>query len=345
MKECLDYLKIESRAVECRACNHFCRIADGHTGICGVRENQGGRLRLLVYGAAVAVNIDPIEKKPLFHFLPASKVFSFGTLGCNFRCYNCQNYDISQMFGRKAYILKYSELDMRMNFPPEKIVEEAVRTGCKSIAYTYNEPTIFIEYALDTMKLARAAGLKNIWVSNGFMSTATLDRIIPWLDAINVDIKSFSEDFYRANCGAKLSPVLDNCRRLAQEKVWFEITTLIIPTLTDSAAMLARIAEFIKKELGDFVPWHVSAFSGAISWKLKHLDDTPVSSIKRAYDIGRETGLKYVYAGNIPSGEMENTVCPSCSEIVIGRRGYDIERRDKKGACPKCGVKIAGFWL
>ncbi|MBI5254266.1 AmmeMemoRadiSam system radical SAM enzyme [Candidatus Falkowbacteria bacterium] len=294
MKECCEYKTKENGACQCEACNHFCTISDGHVGICRVRQNVKGKLYLLTYGKVAAINIDPIEKKPLFHFLPGSKAFSFGTFGCNFQCANCQNYDIAQISGKDM-----AKNNWGRDLEPEKIVQLAKSNGCESIAYTYNEPTIFWEYALDTMILARKAGLKNVWVSNGFMSDKVLDAIIPYLDAINVDIKSFDDEFYKTNCRARVQPVLDNCKRLVKAGVWVEITTLVIPTLSDDEQMLRRIARFIKNELGDFVPWHISAFSGAISWKLQYLPDTPVEKIKKVQTIGKEEGLKYVYVGNI----------------------------------------------
>ncbi len=385
MRQALLYTKLNNNAVQCETCGHGCAIAPGRTGVCGVRQNIKGKLCLLAYGQAAAVNIDPIEKKPLFHFLPGSKAFSFGTLGCNFQCLNCHNYDISQMYaplevlgrkienffapdsktktktihiseddsvnkngklltgyGYKGKVAAYKELDWGYEVEPQDLVEQALASRCQSIAYTYNEPTIFLEYALDTMKLARKAGLKNVWVSNGYMSQKTLDLILPYLDAVNIDIKSFDEQFYQKTCGAKLAPVLENCKRLIKEGVWLEITTLVIPTLSDSEEMLHSIARFIKTELGDFVPWHVSAFSGAISWKLQHLPDTPVLTIKRAYEIGKKAGLKYVYAGNVLEDSLENTYCPKCGAVVIERHGYAVKQHDKNGMCPACGEKIKG---
>lgn len=343
MKECINYKKINADTLECRTCSHFCKISEGRTGICGIRQNLKGKLYLLVHGRAIAVNIDPVEKKPLFHFMPGSLAYSVGTIGCNFRCDNCQNFDISQMYGLKGRVEEYSRLNWGYDLSPEKIVEEAIDSGCQSIAYTYNEPTIWTEYALDTMKLAHERGLKNVWVSNGFMSDETLDAIIPHLDAINVDIKSFDDEFYQSNCGARVAPVLENCKRLVREGVWTEITTLIIPTLSDSPEMLKEIAGFIKDELGDFVPWHVSAFSGTISWKLQHLPNTPVETVKKAFEIGKNAGLKYVYAGNIFGEKMENMYCPECGELAIKRDGYHVVRYDKGGKC-KCGEKIEGIF-
>lgn len=341
MKECINYKKIDSETLECRTCSHFCRIAEGRTGICGIRQNLKGKLYLLAYGKAIAAHMDPIEKKPFFHFLPGTVSYSIGTLGCNFRCGNCQNFDISQMYGVKGKVEEYEKLNWGYDLPPKKIVEEALDSGCQSIAYTYNEPTVWTEYALDTMKLARKYGLKNVWVSNGFMSGETLDAIIPYLDAINVDIKSFEDEFYKSNCGARVAPVLENCKRLVKERIWTEITTLIIPTMSDNPKMLRRIAKFIKKELGDFVPWHVSAFSGAISWKLQHLPDTSVEIIKKAYKTGKKEGLKYVYAGNVWEKKLESTFCPKCGEMLIERDGYLVIRHNRKGKC-KCGYKLEG---
>jgi pyruvate formate lyase activating enzyme len=228
---------------------------------------------------------------------------------------------------------------------PEEIVEEAIKCNCKSIAYTYNEPTIFVEYALDTMKKAREKGLKNVWVSNGYMSRQTLDTILPWLDAINVDIKSYDDGFYQSNCGAHVKPVLDNCKYLAEKGVWLEITTLVIPSLSDDENMLKKIAQFIKRELGNFVPWHVSAFSGAISWKLQHLDDTPDDIIRRAHDIGHKEGLKYVYAGNIWDSELESTKCPYCGNNFIDRIAYEVNACNRSGKCRECGKKIEGVFI
>lgn len=294
-----NYKKIGKDKIQCIACNHYCAIKEGRVGTCGVRQNLGGELKLLVYGKAAAVNVDPIEKKPLYHFLPGSKSFSFGTVGCNFRCDNCQNFDISQISGFKGQLEKYKNMRLGYDFPPEEIVKKAVENHCRSIAYTYNEPTIFLEYALDTMKLAREKDLKNVWVSNGFMSPEVLEQILPWLDAVNVDLKSFEDEFYRKHCGAGLDPVLENLKKIAESKTWLEVTTLLIPGLSDDRENLQKIAGFIKNELGEEVPWHISAFSGAISWKLRDYPETSAEKMKEAYQIGFEAGLKYVYAGNI----------------------------------------------
>jgi len=298
-----------------------------------VKENKDGKLYSLVYGKSCALNIDPIEKKPFFHFMPGSQSLSLATVGCNFRCLNCQNYDISQMPQETGQVSGEDLL-------PEKIVEIALKNNLPSISYTYTEPAVFSEYSLDTMKLAKKKGLKNNWVSNGFWSKELFDLISPYLDAANIDIKSFSEEFYKKVCGARLQPVLDTLKRLKDKKIWLEITTLAIPTLSDSKEMFRDIAKFIKEELGTETPWHISQFSGAISWKLQHLPETPVETLEMAYRIGKETGLKYVYTGNVPGLPSEDTFCPKCNALVIDRTGYVISRHDKQGKCPKCGENL-----
>ncbi len=328
------YQKLKNKAVKCQLCHHFCTLGPGQTGICRTRQNIDGELYSLVYGYPVALNVDPIEKKPFFHFLPASLTFSLGTLGCNFRCRNCQNWDISQAKNIKE---KIKLLDY---FEPEKIVEEALNNECKSIAYTYNEPTVFAEYALDIMKLAHEYNLKNVWVSNGFMSSECLQAILPYLDAINIDLKSFSDQFYQNICGARLQPVLKNLKTFKAEQVHLEVTTLIIPTLSDDPEMLAQIANFIATELDTDTPWHISRFSPEISWQLKNLPATGDDIIYEAYEIGKDAGLKYVYVGNLPGDEKENTYCPRCGELAIRRLGYYVERFDNHGRCAHCDKNL-----
>ena len=344
MKRCVLYKKLAGDKIQCLACNHFCKISEGHVGICGVRQNKDGKLNLLVYGKAIGVGIDPIEKKPFYHFLPGSFAYSLGTFGCNFRCGNCQNFEISQILGLKGRVKKYDKISWGEQLPPEEIVKRAKENNCKSIAYTYNEPTIWAEYALDTMKLARKSGLKNVWVSNGFMSRETLDLITPYLDAINIDIKSFDEKFYMSNCAAKLAPVLENCQRIVKKKIWLEITTLVIPTLSDNEKMLTKLAKFIKDKLGDFVPWHLSAFSGSISWKLQDVPDTTIKQLTTAYKIGKKQGLKYIYIGNVQTKDFENTLCPKCKKIIFQRIGYNIYTPEISGQCPNCKNKIEGIF-
>jgi len=264
-----------------------------------MRQNIAGKLMVLNYGEAVGLAIDPIEKKPLAHFMPGTYTLSFGTLGCNFSCLHCQNFFMSQV-GRTAPDLSLqnnNQQSLAEEIAPEKIVATALEKNLPSISYTYNEPTIFSEYALDTMKLAHEKRLKNIWVSNGFMSPETLDLITPYLDAINVDLKSFSEKFYQEICGARLQPVLDNLIKIRQLGIHLEITTLIIPTKNDSKLELKQIAEFIVKNLGVDTPWHVSAFYP--SYKLNNLAPTSREKVLEAQKNGLVAGLKYVYTGNI----------------------------------------------
>lgn len=326
---------IEGGKVQCSLCNHHCKIADDKVGICGVRKNIGGTLQSLVYGKVIAANIDPIEKKPLFNFLPGSRSYSFATVGCNFRCLHCQNSDISQMPKERGSI-------MGQEVTPEEIVSEAVRSGCRSISYTYTEPTIFYEFARDCSALARERGLKNIFVTNGFMTQEMLRDYHPLLDAANVDVKAFSETFYTRVCGAKLKPVLDNIRLMRELGIWVEITTLIIPGMNDSEDELRQIATFIR-ETDAAMPWHVTAFHP--TYKLTDKPGTPVSILRRAREIGLEEGLRYVYEGNIPGEGGENTFCPSCRKMLVHRVGYDIrENRVVGGKCGFCGSVIDGVF-
>ena len=335
MKEAILYEKLKDSKVKCGVCNHRCLISDGKKGICGVRKNEGGKLYTLVYGKAIAENVDPIEKKPFFHFMPGSTSLSIATMGCNFKCAHCQNADISQ-----------SDLILGKDLLPEKVIEDTLKNNCPSIAYTYTEPTIFVEYALDTMKLAKKNGIKNIWVSNGYMTKETLDLIGPYLDAINVDLKGFTEKFYQEVCKAKLAPILDNLKEIKsapraggrRKKIWLEVTTLLIPTKNDSSKDLKNIAEFIAKELGVETPWHISRFFPA--YRMMDLPPTKVETIRKAVEIGRKAGLKYVYSGNIPGDSFEDTYCSKCKEKMIDRIGYSIERFDDKGMCSKCKTNL-----
>lgn len=336
MKESYLYRKLDRDYAQCQTCNHYCVLALGELGTCGARQNQNGVLAVLNYGQATAAHVDPIEKKPLYHFLPGTQTFSFAAAGCNFKCANCQNWQISQS---TKNLPKNKIADFGFDLPPIKIVEQAKVANCLSISYTYTEPTIFLEYALDTMKLAKAAGLKNIWVSNGFMSKETLKLTLPYLDAINIDLKSFDDKFYQQTCGAKLKPVLENLKSLKTAGVWIEITTLIIPTFSDSEKMLNKIAKFIKEKLGSETPWHLSQFSGAISWQLQNLPLTPKNIIERACQIGRDAGLYYVYAGNVES-KWNNTFCPECQLLNIERNNFSIKRKDKKGRCYNCNTDL-----
>lgn len=299
MKEALFYKKLGGKAVQCQACNHYCTIADGSRGICAVRENRGGKLYSLVYGKVVAKNIDPIEKKPLFHFLPGTKSLSIATVGCNFRCAYCQNADIAQMPQESVFFT--AEKVPGVDLSPQDIVAEALREGVPSISYTYSEPTIFIELALETMKLARKKKIKNVWVTNGYTSEEALKTVIPYLDAANIDIKGFTEEFYNKICGAKLKPVLETAKAMKRGGVWVEITTLIVPGQNDDKKHFEGIAKFIAEELGKETPWHISKFFP--TYKLLDLPPTPPSALLEAYEIGKKSGLKYVYLGNLPLPE------------------------------------------
>jgi len=292
MKEAYLQKRFKDGTVQCQNCAHYCRIEKGKRGICAVRENREGKLYALNYGKAVACHVDPIEKKPFYHFLPNTYSLSIATVGCNFRCANCQNWEISQL----------PQMTQRIegkDLPPEEIVKLALKEKTPSISYTYTEPAIFSEYALDTMKLARKEGLKNAWVSNGFWSKELFEMIAPYLDAANIDLKSFDNDFYLKHCQGRLQPVLDTLKRLKEAEIWLEITTLVIPTLNDKEENLKKMADFIKEELGPETPWHLSRFSGAISWQLQHIPDTPLATLKKAKEIAEQKGLKNVYLGNV----------------------------------------------
>ncbi|MGB9847848.1 MAG: AmmeMemoRadiSam system radical SAM enzyme [Minisyncoccia bacterium] len=332
----------KTKNIQCLACSHYCQIKNNSTGICGVRLNTDGKLTPLTYGRPVSVNIDPIEKKPLFHFLPGSEIFSFGTFGCNFRCAFCQNWDISQFPKLNKEFTKIIA-ETKETWPPEKIVEYCLENKLPSIAYTYNEPTVFIEYAYDTMVLAKKHGLKNVFVSNGYQSKETIKAIAPYLDAINIDLKSFDDKFYQKICGAKLEPVLENIKKFHQLKVWVEITTLIIPQENDSEKELEAIADFIAKIDID-IPWHISRFFPA--YQMSNYPPTDLSTLQTAYKIGKNKKLNFVYLGNVNEEGFENTYCPNCQTLLIKRSGYEIEIQPdfQNGRCLKCGNKIHGIW-
>lgn len=294
MKECYLYQKSGDYTV-CSTCNHRCRIAPYKTGICGVRENQKGKLYLLVYGRIIAENIDPIEKKPLYHFLPGTSSLSIATVGCNFRCLWCQNWDIAQCTKDNADRNEIAN-KMGVEMGPEQIVEHAIAAKTPSISYTYTEPTIFLEFALDTMKLAKKAGLKNVWVSNGYMTKETLDLITPYLDAINVDLKGFSEKNYLKYSGARLQPVLDNIKEIYKRKIHLEVTTLVIPGVNDDDKQLQNIARFLS-HVSKEIPWHISRFFPA--YKMTDTPVTPIKTLELAESLGKKAGLKYVHLGNV----------------------------------------------
>jgi pyruvate formate lyase activating enzyme len=335
MKEALLYSPSEEGKVRCHLCNHRCLILPSQRGLCGVRENRGGTLYSLVYGRAVALNPDPVEKKPLFHFLPSTISFSIAAVGCNFRCLQCQNHEISQL------PITAKRIEGRP-VSPEEIVSLALQAGARSISYTYTEPTIYFEYALETAQLAREAGLRNVFVTNGYMTEEALRMIQPWLDAANVDLKSYDEAFYKRVCGARVEPVLDNLKLMKDLGIWVEVTTLVIPTLNDSDRELEAIARYLSS-LGPEVPWHVSAFFP--TYKMIDLPRTSAASLHRARRLGMEAGLRYVYCGNVPGDDGETTFCRGCGRRLIERAGFRVIRNDLVGgACGQCGVAVEGVW-
>lgn len=335
MKEAMFYTKGEGSRVTCKLCSHRCRIKEGKQGICGVRENQNGTLYSLVYGRLTSHSIDPIEKKPLFHFKPGSRSLSIATVGCNFRCLHCQNYQISQ------YRHHGGDPPGRM-YSAEAVVEDAVQSGCASISYTYIEPTVFYEFAYDCARLARDRAVGNVFVSNGYMTPEVTSHIAPLLDAINIDLKGFSEDFYTKVCKARLQPVLDTIRLFHELGVWVEVTTLIIPGLNDTAEQLRDTARFIQG-VSPAIPWHVTAFYP--TYKMQDRPPTPVASLRLAREIGYAEGLRYVYEGNTAEPGGEDTRCPDCDALLIQRSGFSSRMIDFSGGqCGRCGQSIEGIW-
>lgn len=335
IREALLYQKKDNQGVQCAVCAHRCVLAPGHTGLCGVRENREGLLYSLAYGTLIAENVDPIEKKPFFHVLPGSRSYSVATVGCNFRCSFCQNASISQLPQRTKMIPGEDVL-------PGEIVDRAIRAGCQSVAYTYTEPTVYFETAYDTSVIAHERGLLNVFVTNGFMTSESLKMMEPYLDAANVDLKSFQDEFYKKYCGGHLEPVLETIRRMKAMGIWVEITTLLIPGLNDSPDELAAIADFIAG-VGKEIPWHISRFHP--QYKMAERPVTPLASIHQAVEIGRRAGLKYVYSGNIPGDEGENTDCSNCKSHLIERNGYQIRlNRLEFGHCSACQTALEGIF-
>lgn len=332
MREAMFWSAETDGSVRCALCPHLCHIAPGARGVCRVRENRAGVLYSLNYGRIVASNIDPIEKKPLYHYLPGSQSFSVAGAGCNMHCRHCQNASISQV----------DEAVPGEEVTAQQIVTAAQGGGCRTIAYTYTEPTIYFETMLETAALARKAGLDNIMISNGYMEAAPFEQLAPLLQAVNIDLKAFDDKVYRTLCGARLQPVLESLRRFYAAQIWLEVTTLIIPGYNDDPAQLQQLAEFIVNELGPEVPWHVSAFYP--TYRLLDVVPTPVESIRRACEIGAQAGLHYVYGGNV-AGVCEHTVCAACQQVVVERHGYQIAQIGlHAGECSACGATVAGVW-
>ena len=335
MKKALLFESLDNNRVRCRLCAHDCVIAPGRRGLCQVRENQDGVMYTLVYGRTISRNVDPIEKKPLYHFLPGSLAFSIAAPGCNLHCDWCQNWEISQQ-PREGQVLAGQDL------APEAVAKEALAAGCRSIAYTYTEPTIFFEYCFDTARAARDQGLRNVLISNGFMSAEMLAQLHPWLDAANIDLKTFRDATYQRSAGGRLQPVLDSLIRLRDYGIWTEVTTLLIPGLNDSTEELRDLAEFMVQELGPETPWHVSRFFP--TYKQNDRPPTPPQTILQAVEIGRLAGLRHIYPGNL--AQETQTRCPGCGAVLIERYGFRVRlmRVTTAGHCPDCGAQVGGIW-
>jgi len=326
------YKKEEGKErIICLLCRHACKLKEGQVGVCGVNKNVEGALKTLVYGHPIALNVDPVEKKPLYHLLPGSKVLSFGTVGCNFKCPFCQNWDISQT----------NIINEDIEVSPEQMVELALKEGASAIAYTYNEPTIFYPYAKDIGVLAKEKGLKNIFVSNGFETPEIIEDMATWVDAANIDLKSWDDAYYKKVLKGGLEEVKDTLRRMVKAGIWVEVTTLLIEGENDSDTTLEEMANFIANDLGVDVPWHLSAFYP--HYKMSEHQATGISTLQRAEHIGKKAGLKHIYLGNVPI--EGNTYCPECDTLLIDRTGYNVTtNRLKEGSCPHCSKPIAGVW-
>ncbi|MFC1517241.1 AmmeMemoRadiSam system radical SAM enzyme [Candidatus Margulisiibacteriota bacterium] len=328
------YKQLENKSVQCQLCPNFCLIKPGERGKCGARVNSDGKLYTLVYARPVAIHVDPIEKKPLSHVLPGTKSFSIATPGCNLGCLFCQNWQISQAKPEESTVV---------HFPPEKVVANALKHGCKTIAFTYTEPTIFYEYMLDTAKLAKKKGLKCVMHSCGYINPEPLAELLPYLDAVNIDLKAFSGRYYRKMCFGDLQPVLKTLQAIKKKGVWLEITNLVIPGKNDDPKQITEMCAWIKNNLGPDVPLYFAAFTP--SYQLQNIPSTPVGTLTLARDIAKREGLNYVYIGNIYGNAGESTYCSKCGEILIKRMGYNIiYNKLEDGKCPHCGTKIPGVW-
>ena len=335
MKEVKLYSRLADDKVMCQACAHNCKLNVGKTGICGVRINIEGRLKSIVYGKVAAMHVDPIEKKPLFHFLPGTMSFSVATVGCNMHCQNCQNSDISQVGKEKDYI-------PGQKMSPNILIMSTINQQCQSISYTYTEPSVYWDYDYYSAIIAKHYGVRTVFVTNGYFTEESLNTIAPYMDAANVDLKFFKDSTYKSNCGAKLKPVLKTIERMKALGIWVEVTTLLSPNMNDSEKELQNIAHFIK-DVDPGIPWHVSRFYP--TYNMPDHPSTPVHAIHKARQIGLEAGLRYVYVGNIIGDEGENTFCYHCGEELIHREGYVIvKNRIEDGRCPSCKAEIDGIW-
>jgi len=334
MKEAMFYTETP-RGIRCLICPNECNLKEGETGICKNRMNENGKLWSIAYGNPCAVHIDPIEKKPMNHFLPGTKSFSIATAGCNLACLNCQNWTISQKSPNETH---------NYDLPPEKVIEKCIEHKCESIAYTYAEPITFYEYTYDTSRLARQAGIKNVFISAGYINTAPLKKLCKVIDAANIDLKSFDNEIYLKLNGGELQSILNTLKTLKDEGVWLEITNLVIPSWTDDADMFKRMYGWLVQNGFAETPIHISRFMPM--YKLTQLPPTPVDILQKASKIARAEGLKYVYIGNVPGYGNKNTICPKCGKTVIERRGYSIvQNHIKNGKCKFCGNPIVGTWI
>lgn len=332
------YESLSEQRVRCHLCHHRCVISDGKRGICAVRQNHGSTLETLVFEKVIARHVDPIEKKPLFHFLPGSLSYSIATAGCNFKCRFCQNADIAQLPADRSGMIVGDP------YSPGEIVADAEKKGCASIAYTYTEPTVFFELAYETARLASDRGIRNVFVTNGYMTPEAVEIISPYLDAANVDLKAFSDSTYRKYCGARLKPVLETLREMKSRKIFVEVTTLLIPAMNDHDDELRQLASFIANDLGPETPWHISRFHP--TYRLTDRPPTPLETLLRARRIGLDAGLRYVYTGNVPGEAGENTYCYRCGELLINRTGFFIRNNSiDNGCCPACGAEIDGIGM
>jgi pyruvate formate lyase activating enzyme len=334
-REALYYDRLGGNKIRCRICPKECVVGDRERGFCGVKENRGGRYYTLVYGQCAAVNLDPIEKKPLFHFLPSSSAFSIATAGCNFDCKDCQNWEISQV--------RPEQVKDPINLPPDQVVSLAKRYRARSIAYTYSEPVVFYEYMLDTAKAGQAQGIKSIMISNGYIRPEPMKQLAPYLAAIKIDLKSISNSFYKTYCLGELDPVLDTLKLVHKLGKWLEVVYLVVPTLNDDEATIRKMCQWVKANLGSEVPLHFSRFSP--DYQLKKLPPTPYETLQRCRKIARETGINFVYVGNVPGESNVSTWCPRCGKIVVRRSGFQVlEVNLRNGACKYCARKIPGVW-
>lgn len=327
----MEYYKKEGDKVICLLCAHHCKIKEGQSGICGVNANIGGEYKNLVYGHPSALHIDPVEKKPLYHFLPSSRTLSLGTVGCNFKCPFCQNWQLSQN----------DRIDTGRFITPDELVEAALAQSCQSISFTYNEPTIFYPYAKDIALKAHEKGLKTIFVTNGFESKEVLADMPGIIDAANIDLKCFNEKYYKKDLKGGLQQVRDTIKTMVQKGIWVEVTTLLIEGVNDSDEEIMEMAEFLSQEVGEHIPWHISAFHP--QYKMQDHHSTQLKTIERACGLGRSAGMKYIYAGNVALDY--STECPGCHVKLIRRNGFKVlENRVEGGHCPKCKVKVEGIW-